>query len=78
MKLPAFLIIGAMKSGTTTLYRDLLAHPDIFMPAHKEPSNLCHDRVLDENGLREYAHHFELAKSDQLIGVIASPYPAKR
>ncbi|HEY2986755.1 MAG TPA: sulfotransferase [Candidatus Binatia bacterium] len=34
--LPNFLIIGAAKSGTTSLYRYLRAHPQVFMPARKE------------------------------------------
>jgi hypothetical protein len=36
--LPTFLLIGAMKSGTTTLYWYLAEHPDVFMPALKEPN----------------------------------------
>jgi hypothetical protein len=36
--LPTFPLIGAMKSGTTTLYWYLVEHPDVFMPALKEPS----------------------------------------
>ncbi|WP_299684405.1 sulfotransferase [uncultured Tateyamaria sp.] len=34
--LPHFIIIGAMKSGTTTLYRDLALHPDVDMSRDKE------------------------------------------
>lgn len=30
--LPDFLIVGAMKSGTTSLYSMLSRHPDVFMP----------------------------------------------
>lgn len=37
MTLPNFLIIGAAKSGTTSLYRYLQQHPEIYMKA-KEPS----------------------------------------
>jgi hypothetical protein len=35
---PNFIVIGAQKSGTTWLYRNLRQHPDIFMPPeqHKE------------------------------------------
>jgi hypothetical protein len=32
MTLPNFLIVGAAKAGTTTLYRHLMRHPDIYMP----------------------------------------------
>jgi hypothetical protein len=35
--LPNFLIIGAQKAGTTTLFHLLRGHPAIFMPAVKEP-----------------------------------------
>lgn len=37
MILPNFLVIGAPKAGTTSLYVYLRQHPDIFMPALKEP-----------------------------------------
>ncbi|WP_204141129.1 sulfotransferase [Halomicronema sp. CCY15110] len=36
-KLPNFLIIGAPKAGTTSLYKYLQAHPQIFLPDKKEP-----------------------------------------
>lgn len=35
--LPNFLIIGAQKAGTTTLYHLLRGHPAIYMPQMKEP-----------------------------------------
>jgi hypothetical protein len=38
MTLPNFLIIGAAKSGTTSLYHYLGQHPDIFMSPIKEPN----------------------------------------
>jgi hypothetical protein len=34
--LPSLIVIGAMKSGTTTLHHYLDAHPDIFVPPIKE------------------------------------------
>ncbi len=34
--LPTFLVIGAMKAGTTSLWHHLRAHPQIFTPAEKE------------------------------------------
>ncbi len=37
MTLPNFLIIGSQKSGTSSLYRYLKAHPQIFMTRIKEP-----------------------------------------
>lgn len=38
MTMPNFLIIGAMKSGTTSLYYYLKQHPQIYMSAVKEPN----------------------------------------
>jgi len=37
LRLPDFLIIGAARSGTSSLYFYLREHPEIFMPAFKEP-----------------------------------------
>ena len=34
---PTFFIVGAPKAGTTSLYRYLQAHPQIFLPERKEP-----------------------------------------
>lgn len=35
--LPTFLVIGAMKAGTTSLHEYLSRHPDVFVPEVKEP-----------------------------------------
>lgn len=35
--LPTFLLIGAAKAGTTSLYHYLKQHPDVFVTAEKEP-----------------------------------------
>ena len=37
MPLPNFLIIGAAKSGTTSLFHYLKQHPEVFMSPNKEP-----------------------------------------
>ena len=37
MAFPTFLIIGAMKAGTTSLYHAFSQHPTVFMAAVKEP-----------------------------------------
>ncbi|MDJ1181313.1 sulfotransferase [Roseofilum sp. BLCC_M91] len=36
MKLPNFLLIGAAKSGTSSLYYYLKQHPEIYMPASRD------------------------------------------
>lgn len=38
MTLPNFLIIGAAKAGTTSLYKYLAQHPQIYMSPIKEPN----------------------------------------
>ena len=37
MTMPNFLVIGAAKSGTTSLYFYLKQHPQIYMSPVKEP-----------------------------------------
>ena len=34
---PSFVIAGAPRAGTTWLYRNLEAHPEVFLTANKEP-----------------------------------------
>jgi hypothetical protein len=38
LRMPNFLIVGAAKSGTTSLYHYLAQHPDVFMSPVKEPN----------------------------------------
>jgi hypothetical protein len=38
MTLPNFVVIGASRSGTTTLHRWLHEHPDVFVPREKSPN----------------------------------------
>lgn len=35
--IPDFMIVGAAKSGTTSLYQNLNSHPDVLMATPKEP-----------------------------------------
>lgn len=37
MVMPNFLVFGAAKSGTTSIYKYLEQHPDVFMSSFKEP-----------------------------------------
>lgn len=39
---PDFFILGAAKSGTTSLYQYLAQHPSIYMPTVKEPNFLAY------------------------------------
>lgn len=52
--LPNFVIIGAAKGGTTSLYRYLSGHPDIYMSPTKEPNFFAYEgHRLDFRGPRD-------------------------
>jgi hypothetical protein len=73
--LPNFLIIGAMKGGTTSLYHYLKAHPQVFMPETKE----LHFFVDEKNfrrGTGWYERQFHNAGNAVAVGE-ASPDYAK-
>lgn len=73
MRLPNFLIIGSSKSGTTTLYKYLCSHPQIFMSNPKEPQFFAMDERY-EKGLEWYARLFEDASSSQVCGEASGRY----
>lgn len=68
-----FLVIGAMKCATTTLYEDLSLNPRIFL-AVKELGLLKSPRVLSDAGKASYASHFAAAKAGQIRGDISTEY----
>lgn len=72
--LPTFLVIGAMKAGTTSLCRDLEASPDVFFPTVKEPHTLCLDQVTTPVGRRRYAALFRHARPEQQRGEGSTGY----
>ncbi len=74
MRLPDFLIIGAMKSGTTGLFFDICSHPGVYLPDNKEPHALCSDAVLTDEGKREYTKLYQAATADQLVGDASTGY----
>jgi len=47
VSLPNFLIVGAQKAGTTSLYYYLKQHPDVFMSAVKEPQFFASGAVTE-------------------------------
>lgn len=52
-KYPNLFIIGAMKSGTSSLHSYLNAHPDIFMCEPKEPCYFVEPQQLDWPEIRK-------------------------
>lgn len=71
--LPQFVIIGAMKSATTTLYRYLCRHPQIFMCSPKEPQYFSRDAVFAK-GETWYRSLFAEAGAEQVCGEASTCY----
>ena len=72
-RLPTFVVIGAMKAGTTSLYAYLRAHPEIFMPETKELDFF----VAEHNwgrGLDWYASNFADAGDVRAVGEVSPNY----
>jgi len=73
MRLPDFVIIGAMKSATSSLYQQLVAQPGIFMCTPKEP-NFFSDDPQYAKGLTWYADLFAEAPNGSLLGEASTHY----
>ena len=78
---PEFYVVGHHKSGTTALYQMLRAHPQIYMPALKEPRFLAPDlrALLGQNGTlpgswEEYLALFAPAQRGQRRGEASPSY----
>ena len=71
--LPNFLIIGAMKSGTTSLYHYIKTHPEIFMPAFKEP-NFFIKKDIQKRDLEWYEALFSGSNNAKALGEASVNY----
>lgn len=69
--LPDFVIIGAQRGGTTSLYQWLGTHPRVTPAFTKEVHYF--DDYYEERGIRWYRAHFPYPRSGQITGE-ASPY----
>jgi sulfotransferase family protein len=72
-RLPTFLVIGAMKAGTTSLYGYLRAHPQVFMATPKELHFFPADKQWPL-GVDWYAAHFDGAGDALARGEISPSY----
>ncbi len=71
-----FLVIGAAKSGTTSLFYYLKFHPKIYMPSDKEAPFFCKDEWF-KRGWEQFAgRYFPNAPLDLLWGKISPRYMA--
>jgi len=66
-RLPDFVIIGAMKSATSTLYQWLRARPDVHMAHPKETNYFAVPKWWDQ-GIDWYTGQFAGATQSQLAG----------
>jgi len=72
--LPTFLVIGAMKAGTTSLYHYLRDHPQVFMPQTKEV-NFFNPLRNWRRGVGWYEAQFRDAPQDAIaIGEASTSY----
>ena len=62
--LPDFLIIGAGKSGTTSLDNYLKQHPEIFMSPVKEPNFFAYENIDINQLYPEARHHYHQSVTD--------------
>jgi len=69
-KMPNFIIIGAMKAGTTTLYRAMLEHPQIVPAVTKELHFLTKNGVTKE----KYIILFNKCEKGQITGEATPNY----
>jgi hypothetical protein len=88
--MPNFLVIGAARSGTTSLHQYMGSHPEIYMSPVKEPNFFAHDgerfefvtfapgwKVSARLSIvdeRKYRALFEGAKGEKAIGEASPSY----
>lgn len=71
--LPNFLCIGAPRAGTTWLAKNLMEHPDIYIPRKKEL------HFFDSNydkGIEFYTSYFDAVSGEKAVGEITPAYLA--
>ena len=71
-RIPNFFILGAGRSGTTSLHQQHAQHPDVFMSPTKEPTFFC-----DFFGMQnpwEYLDLFGDATHERVIGESSHAY----
>ena len=88
MKLPNFIVVGAPKCGTTSLYYYLKQHHDIYLPERKELHYFTYDdmkNLVAGPGDRQilssicstrqaYEGYYEKVKSEKAVGEVSPSY----
>lgn len=87
-RLPNFLIVGAGKSGTTSLDNYLKQHPKLFLSPVKEPNFFAYEKIdlntLDKDAVQHYHDSvtdinsyyelFSTSNEEQLLGETSNTY----
>jgi len=68
-----FIVIGSMKSGTTTLSHLLGQHPDVFMADPKEPEFFCKKEIYGK-GWDWYQSLYKNVKTEKAVGEGSTSY----
>jgi hypothetical protein len=69
-----FLVIGAQRSGTTSLWRHLESHPEIHLPPSKEAPFFCDDRLLSRGMGWYLEEYFADADPQSRWGTVSPHY----
>ena len=72
--LPNYLVIGAPKAGTTSIHRNLRAHPEVFVPLGRKEIKFFSTGVNFKLGLDFYAKYFAEAGEEIAIGEVTPEY----
>ncbi|MGE4552764.1 MAG: sulfotransferase, partial [Desulfovibrionaceae bacterium] len=72
--MPNFFIIGAAKSGTTSLANYLGGHPDVFMPKWKEPAYFTSPEIPGLHDWNGYLQLFQEGRGVKAIGEASTHY----
>lgn len=88
-RFPDFIVLGAPKAGTTSIYFYLKQHPDIFLPTNKEPGFFAFENMdMDQfyypkpmnvrtstlTDRAKYTQQFAEARTDQKSGDMSTIY----
>lgn len=83
---PNFFLVGAPKTGSTSLYYYLAEHPEIFLSTDKEPHFFCtdlheecarhHNKVIkfSYSDLTEYLELFKTSEGKHAVGEASTSY----
>ncbi|MBN1597128.1 MAG: sulfotransferase [Bacteroidales bacterium] len=73
MNKPNFFLLGAGRSGTTSLYKYLYQHPDVFLSDIKEPSFFCESFQVIKNPVN-YFELFNGTEDKKAVGEASHVY----